>query len=391
MILFGSASGRLFLMESKDKISQTDFELHNDGASISSSCWKVTWHEDYVEIILSGEEQFDEQVILYFDGTKEIQQLTADIEVEYPSGERLDESRVITEQSFDVELNDWGEVQFVSYLPTYETLWEDVSFVLAKDNQIIYYFPECYENNSTENKTFEYYDELIKKCSCASVIYWKEKGFNYSKINNYGARFAKGEYILFLNNDTEIQNSDFLQEMLGYCMRKDVGAVGARMFYEDGTIQHAGVIVGLGGLASHPYSGAPKETYGHMGRIHAVQELSAVTAACVLVKKEVFEKVKGFESQYAVAFNDIDLCMKIRKAGYRIIYTPYANLTHYESKSRGTEDSREKRKRFESEIKLFEKRWEKILKNGDPYYNRNFRLDESDFQFDIHVKKRWKL
>ena len=154
---FGSASGRLVLKEGEDKISQTDFELHNDGASISSSCWKVTWHEDYVEIILSGEEQFEEQVILYFDGTKEIQQLTdvADIEVEYPSGERLDESRVITEQSFDVELNNWGEVQLVSYLPTYETLWEDVSFVLAKDNQIIYYFPECYENNSTENDSVE--------------------------------------------------------------------------------------------------------------------------------------------------------------------------------------------------------------------------------------------
>lgn len=159
---FGSASGRLVLKEGEDKISQTDFELHNDGASISSSCWKVTWHEDYVEIILSGEEQIDEQVILYFDGTKEIQQLTdvADIEVEYPSGERLDESRVITEQSFDVELNDWGEVQFVSYLPTYETLWEDVSFVLAKDNQIIYYFPECYENNSTENDSVGMFDSV---------------------------------------------------------------------------------------------------------------------------------------------------------------------------------------------------------------------------------------
>ena len=159
---FGSASGRLVLKEGEDKISQTDFELHNDGASISSSCWKVTWHEDYVEIILSGEEQFDEQVILYFDGTKEIQQLTdvADIEVEYPSGERLDESRVITEQSFDVELNDWGEVQFVSYLPTYETLWEDVSFVLAKDNQIIYYFQECYENNSTENDSVGMFDSV---------------------------------------------------------------------------------------------------------------------------------------------------------------------------------------------------------------------------------------
>ena len=159
---FGSASGRLVLKEGEDKISQTDFELHNDGASISSSCWKVTWHEDYVEIILSGEEQFDEQVILYFDGTKEIQQLTdvADIEVEYPSGERLDESRVITEQSFEVDLNDWGEVRFVSYLPTYDTLWEDVSFVLAKDNQIIYYFPECYENNSTENDSVGMFDSV---------------------------------------------------------------------------------------------------------------------------------------------------------------------------------------------------------------------------------------
>lgn len=159
---FGSASGRLVLKEGKDKISQTDFELHNDGASISSNCWKVTWHEDYVEIILSGEEQFEEQVILYFDGTKEIQQLTdvTDTEVEYPSGERLDESRVITEQSFDVELNGWGEVQFVSYLPTYETLWEDVSFVLAKDNQIIYYFPECYENNSTENDSVGMFDSV---------------------------------------------------------------------------------------------------------------------------------------------------------------------------------------------------------------------------------------
>ena len=159
---FGSASGRLVLMESKDKISQTDFELHNDGGSITSSCWKVTWYEDYVEVILSGEEQFDEQVILYFDGTKEIQQLTdiADIEVDYPSEEKLDESRVITEQSFEVDLNDWGEVRFVSYLPTYDTLWEDVSFVLAKDNQIVYHFPAYFENNSTENNSVGMFDSV---------------------------------------------------------------------------------------------------------------------------------------------------------------------------------------------------------------------------------------
>ena len=159
---FGSASGRLVLKEGEDKISQTDFELHNDGASISSSCWKVTWHEDYVEIILSGEEQFDEQVILYFDGTKEMQQLTdsADTKVDDTSGEELDESRVIAEQSFDLDLNDFDEVRFVSYLPTYDTLWEDVSFVLAKDNQIIYYFPAYYENNSTENDGIGIFDSV---------------------------------------------------------------------------------------------------------------------------------------------------------------------------------------------------------------------------------------
>lgn len=159
---FGSASGQLVLKEGKKKVSETDFELRSDGGSISSNCWKVTWHEDYVEVILSGEEQFDEQVILYFDGTKEIQQLTdiADIEVDYPSGEELDESRVITEQSFEVDLNDWGEVRFVSYLPSYDTLWEDVSFVLAKDNQIVYHFPAYFENNSTENDSVGMFDSV---------------------------------------------------------------------------------------------------------------------------------------------------------------------------------------------------------------------------------------
>ena len=148
---FGSASGRLVLMEGKDKISQTDFELHNDGGSISSSCWEVTWYEDYVEVILSGEEQFDEQVILYFDGAKETQQLT-DTEAEYITGDELDESRVIAEQSFDVDLNHWGKVRFVSYLPSDDIYKEDVSFLLTKDNQIIYHFPAYFENNSTDNE-----------------------------------------------------------------------------------------------------------------------------------------------------------------------------------------------------------------------------------------------
>ena len=179
----------------------------------------------------------------------------------------------------------------------------------------------------------------------------------YPKINNYGVQYAKGEYILFLNNDTEIQNPDCLEEMLIHCSRPEVGAVGARLFYEDGTIQHVGVIVGLGGIAGHPYAAEAEETLGHMGRVHMIQDLSAVTAACIMVKKKVFFEVGKFEPEYAVAFNDVDLCMKIRKAGYLIVYTPYARLTHYESKSRGLEDSREKVKRFDSEVALFEERW----------------------------------
>lgn len=243
------------------------------------------------------------------------------------------------------------------------------------------------ENNSTEEPTFAYYKELEENCPRAKVVYWKEKGFNYPKINNYGVQHAKGDYILFLNNDTEIQNPDCLEEMLMYCMRSEVGAVGARLFYEDGTIQHVGVIVGLGGIAGHPYAAEPEETLGHMGRIHMAQDLSAVTAACMMVKKSVFLEVGQFEQEYAVAFNDVDLCMKIRKAGYLIVYTPYAKLTHYESKSRGLEDSREKVKRFDSEVALFEERWGKELKKGDPNYNSNFRLDEKDYQLNVHVRR----
>ena len=200
-------------------------------------------------------------------------------------------------------------------------------------------------------------------------------------------QYAKGEYILFLNNDTEIQNPDCLEEMLIHCSRPEVGAVGARLFYEDGTIQHVGVIVGLGGIAGHPYAAEAEETLGHMGRVHMIQDLSAVTAACMMVKKTVFFEVGKFEPEYAVAFNDVDLCMKIRKAGYLIVYTPYARLTHYESKSRGLEDSREKVKRFDSEVALFEERWGKELEKGDPNYNPNFRLDEKDFRLNVHVRR----
>ena len=227
------------------------------------------------------------------------------------------------------------------------------------------------ENNSEKKETFEYYDRIQKEIAKVKVIYWKEKGFNYPAINNAGVVQSNGDYLLFLNNDTEIVNADCIEEMLGQCQRPEVGAVGARLYYEDGTIQHAGVIVGLGGVAGHAFVGYAHEDTGYCGRIALVQDYSAVTAACMMVERKVFEEVEGFDERYAVAFNDVDLCLKIRKAGYWIVYDPYAELNHYESKSRGMEDNEKKIKRFMGEIKKFHEKWFDILYNGDPYYNPN--------------------
>ena len=234
------------------------------------------------------------------------------------------------------------------------------------------------ENNSTDPATFEYYKKLEAENPKVHMVYW-DGVFNYSAINNYGATFARGEYLLLLNNDTEIINPDCLEELLGYCMRSDVGAVGARLYYEDDTIQHAGVVIGFGGIAGHCFVMQKRGTTGYCHRIICAQDYSAVTAACMMVKKSAFDAVNGFSEDLAVAFNDIDFCMKLRQAGYLIVYNPYAELYHYESKSRGLEDTPEKVARFNREIATFEKKWPEILKNGDPYYNPNLTLESQDF------------
>ena len=234
------------------------------------------------------------------------------------------------------------------------------------------------ENNSTDSATFEYYKKLEAENPKVHMVYW-DGVFNYSAINNYGASFAKGEYLLLLNNDTEIINPDCLEELLGYCMRKDVGAVGARLYYEDDTIQHAGVVIGFGGIAGHCFVQQKRGTTGYCHRIICAQDYSAVTAACMMVKKSAFDAVGGLSEELAVAFNDIDFCMKLRKAEYLIVYNPYAELYHYESKSRGLEDTPEKVARFNKEIATFEKKWPEILENGDPYYNPNLTLKSQDF------------
>jgi len=234
------------------------------------------------------------------------------------------------------------------------------------------------ENNSTEEGTFQYYKELEASNPKAKVVYW-DSVFNYSLINNFGAQHAKGEYFLLLNNDTEIINPDCLEEMLGYCMREDVGAVGARLYFEDDTIQHAGVVVGFGGIAGHCFVMQPRGYTGYCHRIICAQDYTAVTAACMMVKRLVFEEVGGLSEELQVAFNDIDFCMKVGKAGYLVVYNPYAELYHYESKSRGLEDTPEKVARFNREIAIFEKKWPEIFRTGDPYYNPNLTLDSQDF------------
>lgn len=233
------------------------------------------------------------------------------------------------------------------------------------------------ENNSTERKTFNYYNTLCKD-KRIRVVYW-DGVFNYSAINNFGAGFANGEYILLLNNDIEVITSDWLEQMLMFCQRDDVGAVGAMLYYPDNTIQHAGVILGIGGVAGHAHKGFKRGDYGYMSRLAITQNLSAATGACVMTRKSVWDEVGGMDEGFQVAFNDVDFCMKIRQAGYLIVWTPYSELYHYESKSRGLEDTPEKQKRFESEVNLFKSRWKKELAMGDPYYNPNFTLNREDY------------
>ena len=234
------------------------------------------------------------------------------------------------------------------------------------------------ENNSTEPETEEYYSNIENVCPKARVIRWPDE-FNFSKINNFGVKEAKGEYLLFLNNDIEAINDDWLDRMLGFCQREDVGIVGAQLLYPDGIIQHAGVIIGFGEIAGHAFVGLHPDECKAFGRAMLTQDYSAVTAACMLTKKEIFDKVGGFDEEFKVAFNDIDFCLRVRQLDKKVVYNSFAALTHYESKSRGAEDTPEKKQRFSDEIRMFQERWADILRDGDPYYNVNLALDRADF------------
>ena len=235
------------------------------------------------------------------------------------------------------------------------------------------------DNGSVEKDTMELFEKLAKN-KRIRILHWNHP-FNYSEINNYAAKEAGGEYLLLLNNDTEVITPGWMEEMLMYAQREDVGAVGAKLYYGDDTIQHAGIILGMGmdGIAGHAHYRQPKENLGYMGRLYYAQDMSAVTAACMMVKRAVYEELNGFDEAFEVAYNDVDFCMRLRKEGYLNVFTPYAELYHYESKSRGLEDTKDKRKRFEKEVKMFKERWKKELEEGDPYFNPNFDLMRDDF------------
>lgn len=233
------------------------------------------------------------------------------------------------------------------------------------------------ENNSTTDEIFQYYKELSQD-SRIRLLRWK-KEFNYSAINNYGVRHANGEYLLFLNNDVTVITPGWIKELLGVCQRPEVGAAGVKLIYPDNTIQHAGCVIGLGGIAGHMFVDMSANRTGYLHKASILQDMSAVTAACMMMKRTAFEEAGGFTEKLSVAFNDVDLCLKVRKNHKLIVYDPYVQLYHMESKTRGAEDNKEKVRRFQEEIEYMRCQWIDILKKGDPYYNKNLSLTKWNY------------
>lgn len=247
------------------------------------------------------------------------------------------------------------------------------------------------ENNSEKEETFAYYEKMKQEHENFHVVTY-QGGFNYSAINNFGVRHAKGEYLLFLNNDTEVISPFWIREMLGFCQREDTAAVGAKLFYPDGLVQHCGVVVGIANYAGHVQNFKTRRDNGYFGRLRAVQDISAVTAACMLVKRSVFEEIGGFDESFEVAFNDVDLCLRMRETGKLIVQDPNVELYHYESKSRGYENTPEKLARFKGEVIRFRKRWKAFLEKGDPYYSPNLTLmnGECTLRKEHEIPEEWE-
>lgn len=233
------------------------------------------------------------------------------------------------------------------------------------------------ENNSADEATFRYYEAQQAAHSSLRVVKYTG-GFNFSAINNFGRKAARGDFLVLLNNDIEIISENWLEELLQLACQPKVGAVGALLYYPDDTVQHAGVIVGLGGYAGHSHKYARRGHSGYMFRMATVQDLSAVTAALMMVPAAAFDAVGGLDEGFTVAFNDVDFCLRLRRAGYHVLFTPYAEATHCESKSRGLDKKGEAKVRFDSERARLKERYGDALLH-DPFYSPNLTLDMENF------------
>lgn len=281
-----------------------------------------------------------------------------------------------------------GKPKISIIIPNYEHLSDlkkCVSSIIEKSTYSNYEIV-IVENNSKSKELFDYYNRITSEQDNVKVIKW-EDAFNYSAINNYAVReAASGEYLLLLNNDTEVITPEWMEEMLMYAQRSDVGAVGAKLYYpDDDTVQHAGVVLGLGSVAGHVSMRTPRGAAGYMGRNIYAQNLSAVTGACMMIRKDIWYEAGGLDEEFVVAYNDIDLCLKIREAGYLIVWTPFAELYHYESKSRNLNRTPKQLEIYVKEVQMLREKWKELLEKGDPYFNPNFTLERPDYMPKTHM------
>lgn len=237
------------------------------------------------------------------------------------------------------------------------------------------------ENNSQEPTTFTYYDSLLVDYENIKIIKFNEP-FNYSRANNFAVQHAKGDVLLFLNNDIEIITPGWIEEMLMHAVRPKVGSVGAKLLYPNNTVQHAGVIVGIGEVAGHGHKGFTADRVGYGGQLKQVHNTAANTAACLMIRRQVFQQVEGFDENYILAFGDVDLCLKLLGAGLLNVWTPFAELFHHESKTRGYERSSVQLARYANEVYYFKQKWKDFLAKGDPYYNPNLTMEKENYKID---------
>jgi GT2 family glycosyltransferase len=239
------------------------------------------------------------------------------------------------------------------------------------------------ENSSRDRRTHAYYSQLAKLPNVSVVKFSGE--FNHSAAINLGVRRSRGEVVVQLNNDIEAINSDWLERLLEHALRPEVGAVGAKLYYPDNRLQHAGVIVGLEGVAGHGHVGAPRDSFGYAGRLVTTQNCSAVTGACLMTRRDVFDEVGGLDEEFPLDFNDVDFCLRIRQRGYLNVWTPLAELYHLESLTRGSTPSAERRAHLDRGARRFKDRWNDVLRDGDPYYSPNLSLNSINFEVRLDV------